>query len=181
MTMRTCLANLILALWCSAVAGAAAPAVAPRNLASLVRDYRESPSPVHRNAISTYAAAHPKEAALANFALGIALYEQKNYAAAIAALQPIPARLPLLADYAAYYLAAARVESNDLKAIGGDLAPAHPGAIASPLSGKAWILEARALKSSDAPAAASLLRDHYADLPQPEGDLALADCYQAAK
>ena len=66
--MRTCLANLILALWCSAPAGAAAPAGTPRNLASVVRAYRESPSPVRRKAIDTYAAGHPKEAALANFA-----------------------------------------------------------------------------------------------------------------
>src|SRR5260370_73347 len=99
MTMRTCLAKVILALWCSAVAGAAAPAGTPGNLAAVVRAYREAPTPVRRKAISTYAAAHPKEAALANLALGFALYEQRNYAAAIAALQPIPGRLPILADY----------------------------------------------------------------------------------
>src|SRR4029077_14397441 len=28
--------------------------------------------------------------------------------------------------------------------------------------------------------AVRLLRDHYTELPQPEGDLTLADCYQAA-
>ena len=182
--MRTCSAQLILALWCSTVTGAAAPAAVPAvaaiNLADVVRAYRESPTPARRKAIATYAAGHPKEAALADFALGIALYEQRDYAAAIAALKPIPGRLPLIADYAAYYLAAARVESNDFNAIANDLAPAHHPAIASPLSGKAWILEARALKSTDASAAASLLREHYGDLPQPEGDLTLADCYQAA-
>src|SRR5436305_4707627 len=165
MTMRTCLANLILALWCSAPAGAA---LAADSLASMVRAYREAPSAVRRKAIDTYAAGHPKEAALVNFALGIALYEQRNYGAAIAALRPSPARLPLIADYAGYYLAAARVESNDFNAIAADLAPAHHPAIHSPFSGKAWILEARGLKSADALAAATLLREHYGDLPQPE-------------
>ena len=63
--MRTCLANLTLALWCSAPAGAAPAA---DNLASMVRAYRESPTPVRRKAIDTYAVGHPKEAALANFA-----------------------------------------------------------------------------------------------------------------
>src|SRR5881628_2530755 len=87
MTMRTCLANLTLALWCSAPAGAAPAA---DNLASMVRAYRESPTPVRRKAIDTYAVGHPKEAALANFALGIALYEQRNYGAAIAELRPFP-------------------------------------------------------------------------------------------
>src|SRR5438874_1386306 len=107
MTMRTCLVNLIPALWCSAAAGAAAPAAGtPANLASVVGAYREAPTAVRRKAIDTYAAGHPKEAALANFALGIALYEQRNYGAAIGALRPSPARLPLIADYAGYYLAA---------------------------------------------------------------------------
>jgi soluble lytic murein transglycosylase len=72
------------------------------------------------------------------------------------------------------------VESKDATVSTQDLAPAHPATAPSPVSGKAWLVEARALKSSDAAAATRLLRDHYAELPQPDGDLTLADCYQAA-
>jgi soluble lytic murein transglycosylase len=49
------------------------------------------------------------------------------------------------------------------------------------MSAKAWMLTARALQNSDAPAGVRLLREHYSELPQPDGDLLLADCYQAAK
>ena len=58
-----------------------------------------------------------------------------------------------------------------------DLAAAHRN---SPLNGKSWLLEARARKATAAADAVRLLRDHYAELPQPEGDVTLADCYQAA-
>lgn len=148
-------------------------------LAALVRPYRQSPSAARRASVEAYAAAHPKEAAQARLALGVAAYEQKDYAAAIANLRQASGTLPQIADYAAYYMAASRVEANDLTGIAKDLEPVH-GTPGSPLGGKAWLLEARALKTSDATAAVRLLRDHYADLPQPDGDVTLADCYQAA-
>jgi soluble lytic murein transglycosylase len=62
--------------------------------------------------------------------------------------------------------------------VAADLAPAHRN---SPLNGKSWILEARARQSSDAAGAIRLLLDHYADLPQPEGDVTLGDCYRASQ
>jgi soluble lytic murein transglycosylase len=85
----------------------------------------------------------------------------------------------LIADYAAYYLGASRVESGAFDGVPQDLAPAHSGTT-SPLAGKAWIVEARALQSSAAPQAVQTLRDHYKELPQPDGDLTLAESYQAA-
>jgi len=162
----------------------AAPLAGQADLASLARAYRESRTAVRRAAVESYAGAHARDntGSLARLALGIAAYEHKDYSAAIAALQPIQSKLPQIADYTAYYLAAARVESNDATVDGiaaaKDLVPAH--AAPSPLSGKAWLMEARALKISDAAGAARLLRDRYAELPQPDGDLTLADCYQAA-
>ena len=171
MTIRICSAALILALWHSSL-GAAPPAGA---LALLVRAYRESPSAARRGAVASYIAGHPRDAALANLALGIVEYEQKNWAAAIAGLQPLQGKLAPIADYAAYYLAAARVESNDFEPT--DLAAARRN---SPLNGKSWLLEARARKASSAADAVRLLREHYAELPQPEGDVTLADCYHAA-
>jgi soluble lytic murein transglycosylase len=172
MTIRNFSAALIPALFFSfSLAGASG------TLAVLTRAYRESPTPARRAAIATHVAAHPEDAPLANLALGIAAYEQKNWAAAIAVLKPLPAKLPKIADYAAYYLAAAQVENNEFSGVRAELAPAYRN---SPLAGRSRLLEARALKA-DAPGdAVRLLRDHYTELPQPEGDVTLADCYQAA-
>ena len=108
----------------------------------------------------------------------VAAYEQKNYAGAIAELKPLQGQLAPIADYVAYYLAVARVEVERFRRHGGaDLAAAHRN---SPLTGKSWLVEARARKAAAATDAVRLLRDHYAELPQPEGDVTLADCYQAA-
>ncbi|MCX6630655.1 MAG: transglycosylase SLT domain-containing protein [Candidatus Solibacter sp.] len=173
MTIRTCSAALILALSYSSLG--AAPTTGA--LAMLVRAYRESPSPVRRSAVASYIAGHPKDAALANLALGIAAYEHKNWAAAIAGLKPLLGKLAPIDDYTAYYLALARVESNDFEVTAADLAAVRRN---SPLTGKSWLVEARALKGSSAAGAVRLLREHYDELPQPEGDVILADCYQAA-
>ena len=138
-----------------------------------VRAIVDADSPGH-----SQGAAHSKDntGALARLALGVAAYEQKNYRAAISALTSLPSKLPQIADYAAYYLAASRVESNDMAGVAQDLLPVF----SSPLSGKAWLLAARASKAADAAQAVRILREHYAELPQPEGDVTLADCYQAA-
>jgi soluble lytic murein transglycosylase len=181
--MRNSSAKIIPAPWFSALALAAAAllsAAANGDLKSLVRAYRANPSPAGRAEVEAYAASHPNEEALARLALGVVSYEQKDYAAAVATLQPLAGKLPRIADYAAFYLAAARVESNDFAGVVSDLAPAHTGESRSPLEGKAWILEARALQSTAAADAVKTLRDHYAQLPQPDGAMALADSYQAA-
>jgi soluble lytic murein transglycosylase len=178
------LAKITPVQWFSLVALAAAPAVTPppSGLAPLVRAYRESPSAARRAAVEAYASAHARETSgsLARLALGVGDYEQKNYAAAIAELKPLPAKLPQIADYVAYYLGAARVESDDSEGVGADLAAAHRTEPSSPFAGRAWLLEARALQPADAAQAARLLRDHYSELPQPAGDVTLADAYLAA-
>jgi soluble lytic murein transglycosylase len=164
----------------SAILALVLHAAASGDLKSLVRAYRADPTPAGRAAVESYAASHPNEDALAHLALGVVSYERKDYTAAIATLQPLPAKLPQIADYAAFYLAAARVESNDFGGVAQDLEPAHAGEARSPLEGKAWLLEARALQSSAAADAVKTLREHYTHLPQPDGALALADSYQAA-
>src|SRR5215831_3657259 len=126
MTIRTCSAALILALSCSGPrSGGLSAAPTTGALAVLLRAYREAPSPARRGAVVAYLARNPKDAALANLALGITAYEQKNYTDAIAELKPVQGKLGPLADYAAYYLAAARVESDDFDVTGADLTPAH--------------------------------------------------------
>ncbi|MBZ5726838.1 MAG: lytic transglycosylase domain-containing protein [Acidobacteriia bacterium] len=166
-----------------AAAKHAAKRAAPQagSLASLVRAWRDTPTPARRAAVESYAAAHPKDAALARLAIGIVASEQKDYTTAIAALKKVQAKLPQIADYTAYYLAAARVESRDFSGVAHGLLAAHSGASPSPLSGRAWLVEARALKETAGADAVRILRDHYAELPQPDGDAALAECYQAAR
>ncbi|HLK67553.1 MAG TPA: transglycosylase SLT domain-containing protein [Bryobacteraceae bacterium] len=153
------------------------------DLASLVRDWRADPTPGRHSLVESFAVAHAKEnsGSLARLALGLGEVEQKNYAAAIADLKKVQGKLPQVADYTAYYLALARVESSDFSGVAKDLTPIHSGEVRSPLSGKAWVVEARALESTDASGAVRLLREHYSELPQPEGDVTLGEAYQSAQ
>ncbi|MDR3703337.1 MAG: lytic transglycosylase domain-containing protein [Candidatus Sulfopaludibacter sp.] len=209
MTMRICSAKIIPALWFSLCALGAmvwaaevssaiastpaksakkaaprkkAPPVAsgPVTLAGLVRAYRQAPTPARRSAVTAYAAAHPKEAPLANLALGVAAYEQKDFPNAIASLQKLNGKLPQIADYAAYYSAAARVENNDGAGAVRDLLPLRSTEVTSPLTARSRVVEARALKLTQPSDAVRVLRDHYGELPQPDGDLTLGECDQAA-
>ena len=152
----------------------------PSGLAALVRADRETPSPARRAAVEQWAASHPPDAPLARLALGIAAYEQKDFAGSIAQLKKLRGQLPQVGDYIAYYLAAARVEARDFDGVAADLAPTHAAAMVSPFSGRAWILQARAARDSAPAEAVRVLREHYADLPQPEGDINLADSFLAA-
>ena len=171
----------IMAVFGASAATAPKPST-PAELAGLVRAYRELPTPARRAAVEAYAAAHARElsGSLARLALGVVAYEQKDYATATENLKSLAARLPRISDYVAFYLGAARVEANDLSGVAQDLAPAHRSEIPSPFYARAWLLEARALKETDPSEAIRLLREHYAELPQPEADLNLADSYQAA-
>jgi len=144
--------------------------------------YRESPSKLRRAPLEAYAKAHAAETAgaLARLVLGIVAYEQRDYGSAMEDLRGLTAKLPAIADYVAYYQGAAEVEADDLATVAQDLLPAHRPGAPSPFAGRAWLLEARALKPAQPAEAARLLREHYTALPQPEGDINLADCYQAA-
>lgn len=174
------MAKTIPALWLSLLALTAIPAPPPSGLALLVRTDRDAPSPAHRAAVEHWADSHPQDAELAHLGLGIAAYEQKDFAASIAQLKKVRGKLPQVSDYIAYYLGAARVEAKDLDGVKADLAPAHAASTLSPFAGRAWILEARAVQSGAPAEAVRVLRDHYAELPQPEGDINLADSYLAA-
>src|SRR6267154_1594582 len=68
---------------------AARPAAKSTDLASLVRDWREAPTPARRDLVESYATTHSKDNAgpLARLALAVGDSEQKNYPAAIANLK----------------------------------------------------------------------------------------------
>jgi soluble lytic murein transglycosylase len=159
-----------------------APPRGAETLAVVARAYRESPGPARRAAVEAYAKVHARETegALARLVLGIVAYEQRDYAAALEDLRGLATKLPRIADYAAYYQGAAEVEANDSANAAQDLLPAHRSGMRSPFAGRAWVLEARALKLSQPAEAVRLLREHYSSLPEPDGDINLADCYQAA-
>jgi peptidoglycan lytic transglycosylase len=182
---------LCLLVWAAAAAPyagkrkpAARPAARPvpqaNDLAERVRAWRSAPTPARRAAVEAWPAAHPKDAGLVQLALGIGAFEQNDFPGAIAKLQKLSSKLPSIADYVDYYLAAARVEANDFTNVARDVAVTRGMEVISPLAGRSWLVEARALKASQPAEAARILRDHYAALPQPEADLALGDCYQAA-
>ncbi len=170
----TAAAAVALAIGAAALRPAEAPALAP-----LVRAYRAAPTPANRAAVEAYIAAHPADAALGQLALGITAYERKDFADAALELRNLAAALPRIADYAGYYLGAARVESGDFENAAADLAPTH-AAPRSPLAGLAWIAEARSKQTTAPLEAVRTLRDHFNELPQPDGDMTLADSYQAA-
>lgn len=157
-----------------------AVAAPPSTLAALVRAYRQSPSPARQAAVAAWGISHPKDRAAVQLALGVTDYELRNYAPAIAALRQAQAGLPRIADYTAYYLAAARLESRDLAGIAKLLAAVYDAVPASPLCGRARLVEAGVLRETAPADAVRLLRQHAAELPQPDGDLALSETLQAA-
>ena len=118
MTTPNYLAKITPVLWLSLLTPAWSA-----SLADMVSAYRESPARAKAAAIETYAARHAgaSEGALAHFALGVIAWEQKDYRAAIDALRKAQSQIPQLADYAAYYLASARVESKDWDGVEQDL------------------------------------------------------------
>ena len=150
---------------------------------SLAHAYRESPTPARTKALQNFAASH-KDAngALAHLALGVTSFEQKRFPDAILHLASAQPRLPKLADYTAYYLAAAHSETADYAAAAREAAIVRTVPLPSPFAAKSLVLQARGLAASGSAAeAVRMLRERYADLPQPAGDLALAMAYEAAR
>lgn len=164
-------------------AGLLAAAAFGQSPESLGRIYRDSPTPARRKALEKFAAGH-KDAngALAHFTLGVVSFEQKRFPDAILHLGAAQPRLSKLADYTAYYLAAAHSETADYAAAVREAAGVRGTPVHSPFAAKSTVLQARGLAASGgAPEAVRMLLERYADLPQPDGDLALAIAYEAAR
>jgi soluble lytic murein transglycosylase len=118
---------------------------------------------------------------LTDLKAGAAALDAKKYPAAIAALEPTVARLPKIGDYVAFFLASARFESGDYAAVPKTLELVFKMTPVSPLAPRAVLLAARAdVRSDDPKAALELLRKNYATLPQPAGDMAMAQAFAAA-
>lgn len=107
--------------------------------------------------------------------------DAKHYPAAAKALDGLEKKLPKLADYVAWYRATALSESKEFAQVPVALAGVWKQSPESPFRARAALLAADAYLKSDQPAAAlKLLRDRYAELTQPLGDLAMADALAAS-
>jgi soluble lytic murein transglycosylase len=115
---------------------------------------------------------------------GINSYNVHDYSATIQQLRALEPQVPRLADYIAYHLASAELQTGDIDGAVRDLATYRAHAVpSSPLAGKIALLYAHALldrkqSASNATALAALQAD-YKLLPQPDGDIALARAYEA--
>ncbi|HUJ51065.1 MAG TPA: transglycosylase SLT domain-containing protein [Bryobacteraceae bacterium] len=165
------------------LAAALLPPSFAQDLASRVKAYRDKPTVARRAQIERYASLHHNDqsGALARFALGVTCLEQKDEARAIANLESARPRLPSLDDYVLYNLATAQLAAKNAAGIPAELDRMETLSLASPLAAKAIVLKSQALVELNNPAEAiRVLRERYAELPQPDGDLTLASAYHAA-
>jgi soluble lytic murein transglycosylase len=154
-----------------------------QTLGQLVGAYRESPIAARRQALLQYASIHPKDqnGALALLAVGATEVEQGDHRSGVGHLEAAAARLPQLADYAAFYSAQGHLGLKDPEAALRDLRAVLNHSPVSPLSGRAALLASDAYLQSQVPSGAlSMLKENYARLPQPDGDMALALALEAA-
>jgi soluble lytic murein transglycosylase len=161
------------------IAGVCACALLAAPPAPDYQTYRDNPTPAAKDDIVAYAKLHSKEqsGAVANFVLGIAAFTQKNYGESEQYLQAAKPLLPRLADYIAYYIASSRALANDDAGVIAELTPVRN--INSANVPQTTLLEAKALVHTKTYLEAiKILRAHFGALPQPEGDLTLAQAYE---
>src|SRR5260370_19013369 len=118
------------------------------------------------------------ESGTAKLARGIDRFESGKYGEAIQDLRAAEAQAPKLADYAAFYLASARAGLKDYAQVHADLAPMRSLSLASPLTAKSALLEAKTLIETGAAAAGvSLLPEPYDQLHQTASQCTFAAGY----
>jgi len=121
------------------------------------------------------------QSALALLAEGINAAQREQYDQAARSLRAAQRRLPLLADYAGYWLAWAEFGRRNYAEALRALEPVWNCPIGSPLAGKAALLGARAhLESGNSQEAVKLLKTRWEELPQPDGEFLLGSAWEAA-
>jgi soluble lytic murein transglycosylase len=151
-------------------------------LATLGQNYRKTPSPANRAALTRLAAAHPKdiEGAQALLVTAATDIDRRSYDEALTGLKDLEKRLPRLADYTAYLRASVQFESSNYAEVVRELATVLKQTPASPLAAKSVMLTARADIELQRPKeAVELLRKNYAGLTAPQGDFLLAKSSEA--
>ncbi len=106
--------------------------------------------------------------------------ENRRYGDAIAQTKLV--RQPKIADYTAWVAASALFELNDDGGVAEALKPVWAQTPRSPLTGQAALLASRSYVRANQPKSAiEILKRHAGELPQPDGDIALGQAYEAAQ
>lgn len=162
---------------------AIAASVPAQSLDALAANYRKTPNARTRAAMLRYAELHKadKNGALALLAVGVTEIEGRQFGDALQHLKTAGKRLPELADYIDYLSA---VCNSDLRAF-GDVEKSLDGLWkfrpASPLIGKAVVLEANNDIDNGQPAnSVALVEQHRENLALTQAELLLARGYEAA-
>ncbi|MFM2125966.1 MAG: hypothetical protein RL328_2417 [Acidobacteriota bacterium] len=118
----------------------------------------------------------------ADLKAAIEAVQAKKFAVAAPLLGDLRARLPQLADYAAWYLATTQSELKNYAAVPASLDAVFQQEFPrSPLRGRAAVLAGDAyLKLNQPKDAIAVLRDHYNEITAPQADALLADAYLAS-
>ena len=163
-------------------AGLVAGALAGQSLESLAQSYRKTPSVLTRGPLARFAAAHPNdtEGAQALLALGAGDLDRQNYDQAIPSLKAASKRLPLLADYIAFFLATAQSAANRNAEVVPALEPVWKMNPQSPLLAKSVVLAAETeILQEQGKAAVELVRRYYTEIANPQADLLLGQASEA--
>ena len=152
-------------------------------LPDLVADARpDKAPPTARTRLAEYVHAHSSgpDGATAMLALGLVEYEHNDFAGAARDLKGLAARLPKIADYVTFYEASALAQIDDHAGAAAALARDVWDRPQSPLKPRAVLLRAQELVKAQQPGdAATLVQEAYKSLPQPDGDLTLAQALDA--
>ena len=154
-----------------------------QTLDALAASYRKTPNPRTRAAVLHYAELHrnDKNGALALLALGATEVDQRQFGDALKHLQAAEKRLPQLADYVGYLSARCDSEMRDFAGVEKTLQPLWRFSPASPLVGKAVVLQANAdIEDGRAAQAIPLVEQHRSDLAAPQAELLLARANEAS-
>lgn len=182
MTPR-CWGGIIRVHWleCAALLAACILAAAGQDVSKLARAYAGEPDLANRTALLNFAALHPDtNGGIAWLALGAHDAASDRKGDASRELKAAAERLPKIADYIAFLAASASFDAHDFDAAGRSAEAVLNHQPKSPLNGQAALVAAKAYSSAGTPArAAEVLRRAYADLPQPDGDAALAGALDA--
>lgn len=168
----------LIALACLVATGACA-----QSLEALAANYRKTPNARTRAAVVRFAALHKNDrnGSLALLLLGATEIDQRQFGDALRHLNEASKGLPQLADHIAYLSAVAQSELRDYPDVEKLLVPVWTFTPASPLVGKAVALQAHVyLDNNEAAKAVALVEQHRKDLPGTDGELLLAQAYEAA-
>jgi len=153
------------------------------SLSTLSEHYRKTPNAITRNAMLRFANAHPndRDGALALLVLGSTEVDQRQFGDALQHLKSLDKRLPQLADYIAYLSAESASALRDFTSMEKTLDPVWHSATVSPWVAGSVDLQVNAyLENHQAQQAIALVKQHFSDLPEPQGELLLARAYEAA-